>query len=437
MSPFVMIPRYTQPEMAALWSDHNKYTTWLQVELTVLQVQEGMGLVPAGTYEAVKAKATFDIDRMAQIEAEVKHDVIAFVSCVAENVGEAGRWLHLGMTSSDLIDTSFALLIQQAGQLILKRLDALIATLKAKATEHKMTVQVGRSHGIHAEPITFGLKLLVWVDELQRQRTRVENAIAENAWGKLSGAVGTYANMSPDVEAQVCEKLGLTPSLTATQVIQRDIHATFMLSLANLASSLEKMATELRALQKTDILEVEEPFTPGQKGSSAMPHKRNPITGENITGLARLVRSYALPTLENIALWHERDISHSGVERVIFPDACLLMDTMLTKLERTIKGLVVYPDNMRRNMMKYGGAIFSQRVLLALVEQGGLSREAAYTLVQRNAHTAWNTENGDFKANLRADKDVLAALSDTQLCACFDEQHMLSHVDTIFKRFGL
>ena len=432
-----MIPRYTQPEMAAIWSDDNKFATWLKVELAVLQVQEGMGMVPAGTYDQVAPKASFNVDRMAVIEAEVKHDVIAFVSCVAESVGETGRWLHLGMTSSDLIDTAFALLIQQAGELLLHRLDALVYTIKAKATEHKYTVQVGRSHGIHAEPITFGLKLLVWLDELTRQRQRLVTALAENRFGKLSGAVGTYANMEPAVEAKVCEKLGLTPSLTATQVIQRDIHASFMLALCNLASSLEKIAVELRALQKTDVLEVEEPFTIGQKGSSAMPHKRNPITGENVTGLARMVRSYAIPCLENVVLWHERDISHSSVERVVFPDACILMDTMLSRLEKTIRGLVVYPDNMRRNMMKYGGAIFSQRVLLTLVEHGGLSREAAYKLVQRNAHAAWNTDGGNFKANLLADPAVLQSLPHDVLEGCFDEKRMLRHIDTLFARFGI
>jgi adenylosuccinate lyase len=432
-----MIPRYTQPDMAAIWSEDNKFATWLKVELAVLEVQEGMGMVPPGTLAQITPKASFNVDRMAVIEAEVKHDVIAFVSCVAESVGEAGRWLHLGMTSSDLIDTAFALLIQQAGELLLHRLDALVYTLKIRAVDHKYTVQVGRSHGIHAEPITFGLKLLVWLDELTRQRQRLVTALAENRFGKLSGAVGTYANMEPDVEAQVCAKLGLTPSLTATQVIQRDIHASFMLALGNLASSLEKIAVELRALQKTDVLEVEEPFTPGQKGSSAMPHKRNPITGENVTGLARLVRSYTIPCLENVVLWHERDISHSSVERVVFPDACILMDTMLSRLERTLRGLVVYPDNMRRNMMKYGGAIFSQRVLLTLVEHGGLSREAAYKLVQRNAHAAWNTDGGNFKANLLADPDVLQVLSADVLQSCFDEKRMLRHIDTLFARFGI
>jgi adenylosuccinate lyase len=432
-----MIPRYTQPDMAAIWADDNRFATWLKVELAVLEVQEQLGMVPEGTLSAVKPKASFNVARMADIEAEVKHDVIAFVSCVAESVGEAGRWLHLGMTSSDLIDTAFALLIQEAGALVLTRLNTLMQTLRAKATEHKYTVQVGRSHGIHAEPITFGLKLLVWLDECERHHKRLTAALAENNVGKLSGAVGTYANMEPVVEANVCKQLGLTPSLTATQVIQRDIHATLMLAMANCASSMEKMAVELRALQKTDILEVEEPFTIGQKGSSAMPHKRNPITGENVTGLARLIRSYALPCMENVVLWHERDISHSAVERVVFPDAFILMDTLLTRLERTIKGLVVYPNNMRRNMMKYGGAIFSQRVLLALVEHGGLSREAAYTLVQRNAHTAWNVEGGDFKANLLADAEVTQVLPPDQLLACFEEQRMLRHIDTIFARFNL
>ena len=429
-----MIERYTQPEMAAIWTLEAKYQTWLDVELAVCQVQEELGFIPAGITQDLRAKASFNLERIDQLDREVKHDVIAFLTCVAESVGENSRFVHLGMTSSDLIDTALSLQIQQAGQLLQEKLKTLTETVRRRAFEHRHTVMVGRSHGVHAEPITFGLKLLVWVDELERQQKRLADALEENRVGKISGAVGTYSNIDPRVEEQTCALLNLKPARTATQVIQRDIHAQYFLALASLASSIEKFAIEIRSLQRTDVLEVEEPFTPGQKGSSAMPHKRNPVSGENMTGLARLVRSYATPALENIALWHERDISHSSVERVVFPDASILAHYMLNRWNNVMADLVVYPENMHRNMSRYGGIIFSQRVLLTLVDKG-ISREDAYRLVQRNAHAAWNVDGASFRQNLLNDPDVTQHLSPSEIEACFDEQDYLKHIDRIFSRF--
>lgn len=429
-----MIERYSLPQMQAVWTLEEKYATWLKVELAVTQVQETLGYIPQGVSEDLRKKAGFNLQRIDEIELEVKHDVIAFLTSVAEHVGENSRFVHLGMTSSDLIDTALALQIQTAGALIQEKLKALKETIQRRAFEHRHTVMVGRSHGVHAEPMTFGLKLLVWVDELERHQKRLSDALEENRVGKISGAVGTYSNIDPRVEEETCRLLNLKPSRTATQIIQRDIHAQFILALASLASSIEKFAVEIRSLQRTDVLEVEEPFTVGQKGSSAMPHKRNPVSSENLTGLARMVRSYALPALENIALWHERDISHSSVERVILPDATILMHYMLNRLNTVMQGLVVYPDNMRRNMNRYGGIIFSQRVLLSLVQKG-ISREDAYRLVQRNAHTAWNVEGGDFKANLLTDPEVLQHLSEVEIDTCFDEQDFIKNIDRIFERF--
>jgi adenylosuccinate lyase len=338
------------------------------------------------------------------------------------------------MTSSDLIDTALSLQIQRSGKILLDKLLTLRETVYEQAKKHQNTVMVGRSHGVHAEPITFGLKLLVWVDELDRQRVRLANALDENRMGKCSGAVGTYSNIDPNVELKLCEHLNLKPSKTATQIIQRDIHAQYFLALASLASSIEKFAIEVRSLQRTDVLEVEEPFTPGQKGSSAMPHKRNPVSGENMTGLARLVRSYALPALENVGLWHERDISHSSVERVIFPDASILVHYMLHRWNNVMKDIVVYPDNMRRNMNRYGGIIFSQRVMLTLVQKG-IAREEAYRWVQRNAHAAWNVEGASFLENLKQDTDVTQTLSLEEIAACFDEADYLKEIDGVFRRF--
>ncbi len=429
-----MIERYTLAEMEAVWSLDAKYSSWLEVELAVLAVQEEMGLVPAGVHTDVQSKATFQISRIDELDAELKHDVIAFLTNLAESVGENSRFVHMGLTSSDMIDTAMALQIRNAGVLLLEKLEQLKQSIKKRAFEHKHTPMVGRSHGIHGEPITFGLKLLIWVDELERHTKRLSDALEENAVGQFSGAMGTYSNITPEVEVKACEKLRLTPAKTSTQVIQRDLHAEFMMALAGLASSIEKFSVELRHLQRTDVLEVEEAFSKGQKGSSAMPHKRNPISGENLTGLARLVRSYVIPALENVALWHERDISHSSVERVIFPDACILTHYMLNRLAGVMDNLVVYPQNMLRNMNIYGGAIFSQRVMLTLVDKG-VSRESAYRLVQKNAHSAWNTEGGNFKQNLFNDPDIAQHLSPEEIEFCFDIQDYLRHVDAIFDRF--
>lgn len=431
-----MIERYTLPEMSALWTREAIFKTWLKVELAVLEMQESMGLVPSGVSAEVRSKAGFELARIDEIEAEVRHDVIAFLTNVAEHVGENSRFVHMGMTSSDLIDTALALQIQQAGQLIREKLAALIETVKVRAIEHRDTVMVGRSHGIHGEPITFGLKLLNWLDELERQQTRLENALEENRVGQISGAMGSYSNIAPEVEEKVCETLGLKPARTSTQVISRDIHAEFFMAFGSLATSIEKFAVEIRALQKTDILEVEEGFAKGQKGSSAMPHKRNPVSSENLTGLARLLRSYITPALENVVLWHERDISHSSVERVVFPDAFILMHYMLNRFNTVMKDLVVHTDNMRANMNRFGGIIFSQRVLLTLIDKG-LTREDAYRLVQKNAHAAWNVPGGDFRANLLADAEVTSRLTPSEVEACFDVADYLRNVPAVYARFGL
>lgn len=431
-----MIERYTLPEMSSLWTRHAIFETWLAVELAVLEVQERMGLVPAGVTTEVRAKAGFNIDRIDEIEAEVRHDVIAFLTNVAEHVGENSRFVHMGMTSSDLIDTALALQIQKAGGLITEKLAVLIETVKAKAVQHRDTVMVGRSHGIHGEPITFGLKLLNWLDELERQQKRWLDVLEENRVGQISGAMGSYSNIDPAVEEQVCNLLGLKAARTSTQVISRDIHAQFFMALGTLATTIEKFAVEIRALQKTDILEVEEGFAKGQKGSSAMPHKRNPVSSENLTGLARLLRSYITPALENVVLWHERDISHSSVERIIFPDAFILAHYMLNRFNTVMRDLVVHEENMRNNMNRFGGIIFSQRVLLKLIEQG-MSREDAYRLVQKNAHAAWNVLGGDFRANLLADPEVLGKLSNQDIESCFDVADYLRNVPAVYARFGL
>ena len=429
-----MIERYTLPEMAHLWSQENKYNLWLQVELAALQAQEELGHVPAGVTESVRKSACFKVERIHEIETEVKHDVIAFLTCINEAVGENGRFIHLGMTSSDMIDTALALQLGQASQMILEKLDLLTQTLWNKALEYKNTPMIGRSHGIHAEPITFGLKLLIWYDELLRHRKRLEESIEALRVGQFNGPVGTYSAIDPQVERLTCEYLDLKPAPVANQVIQRDLHANFVTDLALLASTLEKFAIEIRHLQRTEVLEAEEPFTVGQKGSSAMPHKRNPVGSENITGLARLVRSYALPMMENIALWHERDISHSSVERVILPDATILMDYMLHRFNNIMEGLQVYPETMAKNLFWKGGLAFSQQVLVALIQKG-FSREEAYALVQKNALAAWGDPNGNFQEKLLVDPDITQVLSNQELNTCFDTERMLKNIETIFQRF--
>lgn len=443
-----MIPRYTTQQMTALWAPQAKTRLWLQVELAVTQAQEALGLVPLGTYNALQnslatvftndAAATALLERADAIELETRHDIIAFLTAVGETVAQHGsdahRYLHLGMTSSDLIDTALSLQLHQSGKLILEALTDAREAVYQRALEFKDTPCIGRSHGIHGEPISFGLKLLTWVDELDRGLERLNAALEDCRVGQISGAMGTYATNAPAIEASVCQALGLKPAKTSTQVISRDIHAQFLWALASLGASLEKFSVELRHLQRTEVLEVEEGFAKGQKGSSAMPHKRNPISGENLTGLARLLRSYVTPALENVALWHERDISHSSVERVILPDACQLVHYSLKRFTTLVANLQIFPHNMARNLKLYGGVVFSQRVLLALID-AGCTRENAYTLVQRNAHAAWNCPTGDFKANLLSDAEVSNLLLPDDLERCFEVAPYLAHVDAIFARF--
>ena len=430
-----MIPRYSRPEMARIWEPEAKFSIWLKIETYAAQAMAELGLVPKHAADAVRKRGGFDAARIDQIEREVKHDVIAFLTSVSEHVGPEARFLHAGLTSSDVLDTCFNVQLVQAADLLIADVDALLAALKARAFEFKDTLTVGRSHGVHAEPTTFGLKLATAYAEFARARERLVRAREEVATCAISGAVGTFAHVDPRVEAYVAKKLGLTPEPISTQVIPRDRHAAYFATLAVVASSIERLATEIRHLQRTEVLEAEEYFSEGQKGSSAMPHKRNPVLSENLTGLARVVRAYAQPALEDVALWHERDISHSSVERVIGPDATIALDFALVRLTGIIKGLVVYPERMRANLKRLGGLIHSQRVLLALTE-AGVPREEAYRMVQRNAMKVWDT-GADFQAALLADKDVTKALSPDEIKAQFDLGYHTKHVDTIFARvFG-
>ncbi|GAB4211689.1 MAG: adenylosuccinate lyase [Synechococcales cyanobacterium] len=431
-----MIERYTLAEMGQIWTDQAKLQGWLEVELAVCQAQAAGGFIPDTALAEILEKARFEVDRVREIEQEVRHDVIAFLTNVNEYVGEAGRFIHLGLTSSDVIDTGLSLQLVQATDLLLRTLSQLSQVMANQATHHRETVMIGRTHGIHAEPITFGLKVAGWLAEFQRHEQRLQQLRPRIAIGKISGAVGTYAHISPRVEEHICAQLGLTGDPVSTQVIARDRHAEYVQTLALIGASIERVAVEIRHLQRTDVLEAEEYFASGQKGSSAMPHKRNPIRSEQLTGLARLLRSYAIAALENVALWHERDISHSSVERVILPDASILCHYMLVQLTDIIATLQVYPQNMLRNLNVYGGVVFSQQVLLTLVNKG-LSREAAYTLVQKHAHRAWNHEDGDFAANLRSDPEVMAYLSEAELAQCFVATPHLQHVDRILARVGL
>ena len=431
-----MIERYTLPEMGEIWTDNYKLKTWLQVEIAVCEAQAELGYIPQDAVEEIKAKADFDPQRVLEIEAEVRHDVIAFLTNVNEYVGDAGRYIHLGLTSSDVLDTGIALQMVASLNLILERLEGLIQAIRYQAQQHRYTVMVGRSHGIHAEPITFGFKLAGWLAEVLRNRDRLVRLRKEIAVGKISGAVGTYANVDPQIEAISCQKLGLEPDTASTQVISRDRHADYVQQLALLTASIERFAVEIRNLQRTDVLEVEEFFSKKQKGSSAMPHKRNPIRSERLTGMARIVRGNAVAALENVALWHERDISHSSVERVILPDSCILTHFMLKEITGLVKNLLVYPENMKRNMNVYGGVIFSQRVLLTLVEKG-MNREEAYQVVQGCAHQAWNKTDGDFYKLISQDETVTKTLSESEIDACFDPNHHLKNLDEIYQRLGI
>jgi adenylosuccinate lyase len=422
--------------MGGLWTESYKYKTWLQVEIAVCEAQAQLGKVPPEAIATIKEKANFDPQRILEIEATVKHDVIAFLTNVNEYVGDAGRYIHLGMTSSDVLDTALALQMGASLELILTHVGTLIQAIRDQATQHRYTVMVGRSHGIHAEPITFGFKLAGWLAEMLRHEERLKLVKDEIAVGKFSGAVGTYANIDPQVEVIACQKLGLRPDTASTQVISRDRHANYLQVLALVAASIERFAVEIRNLQRTDVLEVEEFFSKGQKGSSAMPHKRNPIRSERLTGLARLIRGYAMTALENVALWHERDISHSSAERVMLPDALILMHFMLVETTDLVQNLLVYPDNMQRNMNLYGGVIFSQRVLLTLVEKG-MGREDAYAIVQGNAHQAWNQAGGDFRQLISEDVQVQTYLSEADIAECFNPQHHLQNLDVIYQRLGI
>ena len=428
-----MIPRYARPDMTALWEAESRFSIWLEIETHAVDAMVKLGIVPEDAAKAVREKGGFDADRIDEIEREVKHDVIAFLTSLSEHVGPEARFVHQGMTSSDVLDTCFNVQLMRASDILLDDMDALLAAIKKRAMEHKMTVTIGRSHGIHAEPTTFGLKLAQAYAEFDRCRNRLATARKEIATCAISGAVGTFANIDPSVEAHVADAMGLEVEPVSTQVIPRDRHAMFFATLGVIASSMERLATEVRHLQRTEVLEAEEYFSEGQKGSSAMPHKRNPVLTENLTGLARLVRGMAMPAMENVALWHERDISHSSVERMIGPDATITLDFALVRLTNVIENLVVYPERMKANLDKLGGLVHSQRVLLALT-QAGVSREDAYRLVQRNAIPVWRGE-GKFLDLLKADEEVV--LSDADLEALFDLGYHFKHVDTIFNRvFG-
>lgn len=427
-----MISRYTRPEMGRIWESENLYAKWLEVEIAACEAMAQEGLIPGEALENIKEKAAFSVGRILEIEEETKHDVIAFLTNVAEHVGPDSRYIHLGLTSSDILDTSFALLLKQAMDIIVQDLHELMDVIRTRAMEHKYTVMIGRSHGIHAEPITFGLKLSVWYSEMKRNLKRLVEAHDAISYGKLSGAVGTFANTSPKIEALVCKKLGLRPEEISTQIIQRDRHAQYFSSLAILAGTLEKIAVEIRHLQRTEVLEVEEPFAKGQKGSSAMPHKKNPIGCENISGLAHLVRSNSLAAMENMPLWHERDISHSSVERVIAPDSTILIDYMLHRLTGILRGLVVHADRMAENLKTTKGLIFSQQLLLRLAVKG-LERQTAYVMVQRNAMKVWETGQ-EFKKLIMKDQEIGEYLSKTEIDEVFDLDYHMKHVDDIYER---
>lgn len=430
-----MIPRYTLPDMGRIFSDQHRLDVMLQVELLVLDAQAKLGQVPREAVEAIRQRAALDLKRIEEKELATKHDVIAFIEHLEDRVGPHGRYLHYGLTSSDVLDTSWSVLLREAAQLLLKDVAQLLRALAKQARRHKRTLMVGRTHGVHAEPTTFGLKVAMFYDEFRRHQMRLQRVLEEVSVGKISGAVGTFANVDPSVEAHVCRKLGLKPAPISTQVLQRDLHASYVSTLSLVGASLEQLATEIRNLQRTEIREVEEPFGKGQKGSSAMPHKKNPITCERIAGLARLLRGYSVAATENVALWHERDITHSSVERVMLPDASILLDYMLQTMTWVVDGLVVNKDRMHENLMKTKGVVFSGQVLLRLMEQG-LTRTQAYELVQRSALEAWKN-GGDFFEALLSNNAMREHLDEATLRRCVDPERHLRHVDHIFERVGL
>jgi adenylosuccinate lyase len=430
-----LIPRYSRDKMTSIWSPENRYRKWLDIEILACEAMAMRGEIPKESLRNIQEHASFDVSRIDEIERTTKHDVIAFLSSVSEKVGADGRFIHRGLTSSDILDTSLALLLREAADILIEDLDALLAVLKKKAVAHKNTVMIGRTHGIHAEPITFGLKMALWYAEMERNRERMIRARETISTGKLAGAVGTFSFVDPSIETYVCEKLGLKPAPVSSQIIQRDRHAEYFTTLAITASSLDKFAQEIRLLQRTEVGEAEEYFSPGQKGSSAMPHKRNPVLSENLSGLSRLMRSYALSALEDVALWHERDISHSSAERIIGPDATILLDFMLNRFTGLVDKLVVYPDRMLANLRMTKGVIFSQMVLLKLIEKG-ISREEAYAIVQRNAMTSWQ-EGTQFMDLLLRDEEVMSRLKPDDLAAAFQVDNFLKQVNFIFGRvFG-
>jgi len=430
-----MIERYTRPEMGAIWTDENKFKAWLEVEILACEAWAELGVIPKEDVKKIRENASFSVDRIQELEQITRHDVVAFTRAVSETLGDEKKWVHYGLTSTDVVDTALSYLIRQANAIIEKDLEAFIEVLKEKAKEHKYTIMMGRTHGVHAEPTTFGLKMALWHEEMKRNLERFKQAAEGIRVGKLSGAVGTYANIDPFVEQYVCEKLGLCPAPISTQTLQRDRHAYYMATLALIATSIEKFAVEIRGLQKSETREVEEFFAKGQKGSSAMPHKRNPIGSENMSGMARVIRGYMVTAYDNVALWHERDISHSSAERIIIPDATIAIDYMLNRFKNIVKNLIVYPENMRRNMDKTLGLIFSQRVLLALVDKG-LSREAAYDRVQPLAMQAWE-KHVPFKDLVASDPHITAYLTPAEIEDCFDPTYHLKNVDVIFDRLGL
>ena len=427
-----MVPRYSRKEMVDIWSDDSKYSIWLDIEVYALEGMELVGIVPKGTASAVKKKAVFNSQRIDEIETEIKHDVLAFLTNISESVGPEARFIHQGMTSSDVLDTCLNIQLKKAGELIIKDLDALLAAIKSQAISHKKTICVGRSHGIHAEPTTFGLKMLQAYAEFSRNKDRMINAVNEISSCAISGSVGTFANIDPFVEEYVAKALNLNIEPISTQVIPRDRHAVFFSTLAIISSSIERLSTEIRHLQRSEVLEVEEYFSSKQKGSSSMPHKRNPVLTENLTGLARVIRGFVTPALENISLWHERDISHSSVERFIGPDATITLDFALNRLTNVVENMVVYPENMMKNLEKFNGLVFSQRVLLSLTQKN-ISREDSYSMVQRNSMKVWN-EEGSFYDLIKADKEISSILSKEEIDDIFDLNYHLKQVETIFKR---
>ncbi|WP_309090175.1 adenylosuccinate lyase [Domibacillus sp.] len=430
-----MIERYTRPEMGSIWTEENKFKAWLEVEILACEAWSELGEIPKEDVQKLRENASFDIDRINEIELETRHDVVAFTRAVSETLGEERKWVHYGLTSTDVVDTALSYLLKQANDILRKDIENFIDILRDKAIEHKHTVMMGRTHGVHAEPTTFGLKMALWYEEMKRNLERFNDAADGVQYGKISGAVGTYANIDPFVEQYVCEKLGTKPAPVSTQTLQRDRHAHYMATLALVAASIEKFATEIRGLQKSETREVEEAFAKGQKGSSAMPHKRNPIGSENMVGLARVIRGHMVTAYENVSLWHERDISHSSAERVILPDATIALNYMLNRFGNIVKNLTVFPENMKRNMDRTLGLIYSQRILLALIDKG-MAREAAYDTVQPRAMEAWDKQV-QFRSLVEADETITSKLTPEEIADCFDYNYHIKHVDTIFDRIGL